>query len=186
MRASSVLWLLLVVGCGSPPNQPSPLPPSIVLALKPGLQFLEIDGFKISFNPDIPACSPVGLPPSLTVRTTVRLEQDGNGWLARSTSPDLGTLVLRFSGTGVRQMGGDGISGTIAGSSHDLGFSLIPAADVAVSFDPSGTAFGTITSSGSGYMSGRLVGSIAMTDSRGARGQCPAVAWSMQPLPGGG
>src|SRR5262249_8198961 len=132
-------------------------------------------------------CSPLGVPRNLTVRTTVDLEPSGsNSWIARSVSSDPSNLVLQFSTTGVRQMGGDEIVGTISGSARDLGDPpFLPANDTIVSLDgsPVTALSGTVTSTS--FVNGRLAGPIVMSDSLGGKGQCPAVAWTMQSIGGG-
>jgi hypothetical protein len=194
-RCAILLGALLAVlvsmgACGgggespAPPTQPTPPtpPPSSSLNLRPGMQFITFTGLGLSQDPQLPPCTPLGVPATGTsVNTQVMLERSGAEWIARSPS-NLGTLEIRLR-DGTSSVLGEGVLGSVRGSAIDVGQGLRPPLDVRVELsgsDGSASLDGVV--SRSTFLSqGRITGAIAFTDSQNARGSCTAVQWMMQP-----
>jgi hypothetical protein len=182
-RVAPLVLCLLILNCGGGETPSSPTTPSN-LPLQPGRQLLTVLGFGISDNPLYPACVPLRVPRDGTVvYTLVTLEQDGGYWVARSTTPELGDLELRF-----RESGGTGlqVAGTIRGTGVDAG--LTPAAtvnDVRVSLGGErggdATVQGALASPAASMINGRITGLVRFSDKEGNSSTCSAIMWSLQP-----
>jgi hypothetical protein len=162
----------------------SPLGPSPNgLALKPGPQLFSVSGFDFSADPNLPACTPVGVPArGKLVAIILNLRVQLGGWVAVSTTAS-DTIEIR-----VKSSSGAGVTGTITGRAADAGAegpAGFSGRGVTVDFSPHGSA-STITAVVVGTSIGTLVGGRAngviqfQDDATGAIGTCSAVQFSFQ------
>ena len=181
-RVSLVVMCLLIPNCGGT-DQPAAPTASRTLPLQPGRQILTVVGFGVSDNPLYPPCAPRGVPyDGTSVDTLVTLQRDGGYWVARSATPELGSLELRFqeSATGLR------VAGTIHGVGVDAGVTPTGIVhDVQVSFtgEPGDVASveGELASPVSSMLNGRIAGRVRFSDTNGNASTCSATMWSLQP-----
>ena len=173
------VWLLAIIvvmgaNCGS-----SPAAPNYPILQNPGFYWLDVTGYAISTNPEVPPC----LPP-VTVFTHVRLRLDvrmeGGLWVGRSTSA--GDLELRILGDN-ETVGGFEVTGSASGTALDT--ETKPISDVSVRL--AGTAGSAAAVKGLAertgrYVSGTIAGDIQYFNSVGSA-RCTAAIWSLQPAP---
>jgi hypothetical protein len=174
---------VLAASCGvgdSPPAAPS----SSSLPLQSGRQLLSVVGFGMSDDPRYPPCDPLRVPYDGTnVDTVVNLQREGEVWVARSASPELGDLELR-----IRESAGVGrrLSGTIVGTGIDAGVTpsgIVHDVRVAFSGENGGAATveGELEAAASSRVNGRILGRLRFIDRQGNTGTCSAIMWSLQP-----
>lgn len=172
----------VITACGAQP----PSTPSSTLVLRTGRQLLRLTGDAFSPGQNR-ICAPFGLPPAGTsVNTYVQLEQSGAEWVAQTILGQAGTIELRLRDAGLRQMGGQAVVGTIRGMAPDSDVPEVfhDATDVrALVSDLQGTGQAQLdgTASIASYVSGRIVGSIAFSDSLGRTSTCREISFSLQP-----
>jgi len=192
-RFIAALALLTLAGCGQSSPGPSQvgsgglLTPQVPLA--PGLQRLQLNGFSFSSDPDLPACTPFGVPRHGTaVNVPVLVLKDGADWVIRSES-QTDSLVLRIQATGRLYQGRDAIAGVISGSAKDVGeppYSLTVDVEVVIGTAPPVSVTGGVSpplgsNTTSTFANGRIDGSIQFRDSQGNAATCTAIIWSLRP-----
>ncbi len=170
----------------SPPIDGAPV--SRPIAVPTGDAWLQIWGLALSSNPAEPVCAPRFVPPQgTTVVTPVKVEQQGQVWVATSR-PGSGTVEMHFSQTGVASMRGEVVAGTIRGVARDTSVgSFYPATNVSVTLaglpEPEATLEG-IGSSAVAFLYGTLRGQFAFHDPGGATSICRLLYWTLQPAGG--
>jgi hypothetical protein len=156
------------------------------LNLQLGLQLVTFLGLGLSSDPTLPPCAPLGVPSAGTsVSTQLMLTRDGSDWVARSPSPELGSIELRFrvSGTSVE---GTVVTGSANGAAPDHGSFSRPPLDVIITLGANGGAEhleGTASRSVP-IINGTIAGTTAFSNSRDERSTCTVVQWMMQPASG--
>ena len=106
----AIIAVLAGIGCGSSTS------PTYPILQGPGPYWLDVIGFAISTNPDVPPClAPVTVLTAVRVRLDVTIE--GTLWVARSPSP-FGDLELRIRGDG-EVAGGIEVRGSVRGTASD-------------------------------------------------------------------
>jgi hypothetical protein len=172
-----------LVGCGKPPLSPAGLP------IHAGHNLLQVQGFDASPNPDYPPCQPIAVPQrGKTVWAIVDVQQSGDEWIARPLSTTADSVELHLFGTGSSTLQGQAIGGRLTGAVLDIGTEpYVPPRNVRASFaGSSGSEASDIggTVNFNGYVSGRIAGSIKVTDvNTGEVGSCSAVQFSLQSYP---
>jgi len=164
---------------GSSPTSPN----SDTLAVRAGLQLVNIHGYGISSNPDFPPCMPFGVPYAGTgLYTSLRLAKEGNDWVARSLSQEQGNLVISFRSNGVTDVVGAHVTGVATGSQVDTGYPGIASAHgIRMFIDGTAEVSGSVPLSWS-FLTGRMVGTFRFVDDQGKTGTCTAVYWDLQPI----
>jgi hypothetical protein len=186
-RAWLLAGWLASSACGNVPTSPSSAASSHPdsLQLQAGPQWLSLIGLGISSDPEFPPCTPLLVPYGGTgVVTAVVLAHEAEEWVARSTTPTVGDIGLRFQDAG-RSLIGEAVSGTIRGSGIDMPYnSLHQAVDVRASLAGAGTPTAQVTGDAAltaSFVSGRIAGLIRFSDSHGAFSTCSAIQWSLVP-----
>ena len=125
----------------------NPAAPSIELNLTPGMQTVTFVGPGPSSDPQIPPCTPAGVPSGGTsIATQVMLAHEGADWVARSPSPEFGSIELRFRPT-IESDEGYLVSGSARGVAPDRGSNVRPPVDVTLTLAADGaraTLVGTV------------------------------------------
>ncbi len=134
----------------------------------------------ISNVPDFPECKPFGVPFAGTyVVTTLMLSKEGSDWVARSLSPEQGSLAIRFHSSGGFVFSHPALTGTATGLQLFTGDSQVGARAVRLIID--GTASVEGSTANGFYTHGRMTGTFRFVDDQGQTGNCTAVAWDLQP-----
>jgi hypothetical protein len=176
---AALFCLTFLPGCGSPnaPNKNTPDP----LFVKAGAQRVSITGYGISNVADFPECKPFGVPfAGTSILTTLILSNEGTDWVARSLSPEQGSLEIRFHSSGGFVFSQPALAGTATGSQLDTESGQ---AHAGVRFIIDGTA--SVEGSTLNfifYALGRMTGTLRFVDDKGQTGNCTAVAWDLQPV----
>ncbi len=168
------LALLLAAGCGS-----SPIGPSLPILQGPGPYWLELIGFAISSDPEVPPCQP-----PVTVLTAVRLRvdmtQEGALWVGRSPA-GIGDLELKIKGD-QEVVGGFEVSGSVKGTELDT--ETRPVSDISIRFGGATGASVKGEAERSGrFIRGTMSGDIQYSNAAGSTTRCTAIIWSLQPAP---
>ena len=192
-RFVAALVLVTLGGCGRSSPGPSRVGSGGVLTpqvpLAPGLQRLQLTGFSFSSDPDLPACTPFGVPRHGTsVNVPVLVSKDGADWVIRSES-QTDSLVLRIQATGQLYQGLDAIAGVISGSARDVGeppISFTVDVEIVIGTAPPASVTGGVSpplgsNTTSTFANGRIGGSIQFRDSQGNASTCTAIIWSLRP-----
>ncbi len=162
------------------PVSPVPGPPS-QLDLRIGPQWLYLRGIGLLSGSGAAPCQPTGVPPSGTsVTTAVDVSREGGEWVARSRSPEAGSVELRFHEVGAAA-GNVSIQGSVTGAAADMAYvDLYTPTDSRVAFvsDAAVDGHGDPYSS---YVGGQMRGVIQFMDSRGHVGTCSAIDWALLP-----
>ena len=186
---STVNGLVLVLAglaaapaCAHPSTSPDPVS---TLNLRTGPAWLQITGYVLSSDPNLPACSVNALPRDGTgVNTWVNLIQSGGDWIGRAQA-EVGTLEIRMRGTGVLGVNGEGMVGTVAGTAIDTGWPLQAQQDVRISIAGAGGSTSGVFEGAANPVvflaMGRITGAIQIGDHLGNTANCTATSWTLQP-----
>jgi hypothetical protein len=172
--------LALLPSCGSPntPDHGAPDP----LFVKAGAQRVSVTGYELSNNPNFPECKPFGVPFAGTyILTTLILTKEGSDWVARSSAPEQGSLVIRFHSSGGFVFSQPALTGTATGFQLYTGSGQERGGPVRFIIDGTASVEGS-TADFSFYALGRMTGAFRFVDDQGQTGNCTAVAWDLQPV----
>jgi len=168
--------------CAHSSTSPNPVS---TLNLRTGPAWLNISGYVLSSDPNLPECSVNALPrDGTTVNTWVNLTQSGGDWIGRAPA-EVGTLEIRMHGTGVLGVGGEGIVGTVAGTVIDTGWPLQSQQDVRINIAGSGGSTSGVVEGAANPVVflaiGRITGAIQISDHLGNAANCTVTSWTLQP-----
>lgn len=177
LRSLTIALLLVgVVDCGS-----SPTAPSGRILQGPGRYWLELIGFAISGDPEIPPCLPPALAYTAT-RLRVDVAEERGLWVGRAPSA-IGNLELRIRG-GEEVIGGVQVSGSIVGTGLDNETGFLPGVTIMFGGLTGGAASVDGLAEPTGrYVHGTIIGDIQYSDSVGNVTKCTTIIWSLQPVP---
>jgi hypothetical protein len=184
VRALAVAILVLAggAGCGG-----SPSAPTLPILQAPGAYWLDLAGYSIAFNPEVPPCIQESGNVLLAVRARVDVSTQRGLWVGKTPS-DIGDLMLTIRG-GEEVAEGIEVRGSVAGTAVDT-TSVLPrrgfleAPDVSIRLaGPTGSA-ATVT--GVAERTGRSItgtisGDIRFFNSLGSVSRCTAVTWRLEP-----
>ena len=172
-RTIAIVAVLAGIGCGSPTSPAHPI------LQGPGPYWLDVIGFAISTDPDVPPClAPVTA--FTFVRVRLDVTKEGALWVARSPSA-FGDLELRIRGDG-EVTGGTEVSGSVRGTALDT--ETRPVSDVRVRIGAATAASVEGLAERTGrFIRGTFFGDIQYINSVGNITQCTAVIWTLQPAP---
>ncbi len=192
-RVGLAALLVSAVACSASPMAPAAIPlaapavsPGRVLSLQPGTYALDLIGFGISANPEVPPCDPPFLQGGRTAAwTTVSLDREQNDWVAR-TSTSAGSLELRFYQTG-DSIRGLTVSGWISGKAVDEWGPQPPSDRGGVFLRGPGNTDRAVVQGladrSTPFLSGTVSGDIFFTNNEAtALSRCTVVLWILQPM----
>jgi hypothetical protein len=180
----AIFVLMGATGCGSSTTAPSP----ISSILQPGAYWLDLAGYSIDFNPEVPACVAETGSVLLSVRVRVDVALLSGVWVGRVPG-EIGDLELRIHGD-EEVAGGVKVSGSIAGNAVDTtsvlprrGFLPVPDVSIKLAGAPGGSASAKgLAERTQSHISGTASGDIQFFNSLGWVSRCPAITWSLLPV----
>lgn len=180
--AVAILVLAGAAGCGS-----SPAAPTSRILQGPGAYWLDMAGYAIAFNPEVPPCIPERGNVLIAARVRIDVSLDGGVWVGRTQS-EIGDLELRIRGDEEVAEGIE-VSGSITGTAVDT-TSVLPrrgfleAPDVSIKLagvaGSAASARGVAERTGS-HITGTMSGDIQFFNSLGSLSKCTAIVWSLFP-----
>lgn len=173
-------WLI-VCAAGACSGSAGPTPLQVGLGLQPGPHWLRVTGYDLSSDPNLPVCTPFGLPtPHKLVTASVVLRRDGAEWVAQSEPGLPGDIEVTFRETVLSAI--IEVEGSVRGTAVDTTDMFHTATGVRVSFEGSQGARATGKGSRvSPFVNGRFDGALTFRNDKGEVASCQAVTWTLGP-----